>query len=597
MAWSQTSDEGASVYLVVELKEGSDAAVRRDFRKLTRSFEVISKRAPRSYVANGEKYRARDSRRWQLVEVGADKVDEVERALLDYPAVVSVHREVIYREAVLANDPRVGEQYGLAAIGAPAVWERTIGSAETVIAIVDGGVDLSHEDLENKIWINAGEIAGNGVDDDGNGLIDDTRGWDFVENRPAEVGSNHGSHVAGIAAADSNNGLGGAGVDWQARIMPVRVLRGSGVGRETDIIRGIEYATAMGADVINLSLVGSESQALQDAIENAYAAGVTVVAAVGNNGVDTGSWPFYPACAVTEEGVDLVVGVGAIDDAGQPARFSNYGNCVDVWAPGDDILSTKLNNRYGEMSGTSMASPFAAGVAGLFLAVNPGSAPAEVMEALKKGELINEYGYRLNAAGVVGGAAPSPSSLPAGSATPPRAGGENNGGGGSGGGRGDGGGGSPGPDPEPEAVAKERVAGVIISAKANLSLLPRVRPTFNFVFGRWPDKNETEYWAGRVKRGEKRTYGALLGAMQYAKAKPKVLGTQKDNSPGGLAASVNALHRQAAGRNPTTAEWQYWWGRVTRGEKTTAGALLGAMRWWFLLGKSPVTNNALDIMR
>jgi uncharacterized repeat protein (TIGR01451 family) len=182
--------------------------------------------------------------------------------------------------------------------------------------------------------------------------------------------------------------------------MSVRVLNSSGAGREEWIVRGIEYAVANGADIINLSLVGPRSAALAAAIENAYAAGVVVVAAAGNSRADTGRTNTYPVCADVG-GVNMVLGVGATDEDGEPASYSNFGQCVDVAAPGSRIWSSVRNNRYRRMSGTSMASPFVAGAAGLYLALHPDASPAEVIAAVGAGE-------KLDLAGLVGASVSEP---------------------------------------------------------------------------------------------------------------------------------------------------------------------------------------------
>ncbi|HBE90459.1 MAG: hypothetical protein A3G57_02980 [Candidatus Andersenbacteria bacterium RIFCSPLOWO2_12_FULL_45_8] len=399
-----------------------------------REVRLISRRKPRDYVAAGKRKIAGDLRRWRVVTVPSGELSSVLEELKKDKIVTEVRVEQIYREAMVPNDPYFNQQYGLlntsqsqADINAVLAWDKTTGLASTVIAIVDGGVDLTHEDLQHKIWLNSREAQGNGKDDDGNGFVDDVAGWDFVENKPAGYANTHATHVAGIAAAEGNNGIGVAGVDWQARVMSVRVLNRYGLGREADIAAGIDYATANGAKVINLSIAGGRSQIIEEAIENAYAAGVVVVAAAGNQGGDTGLLNLAPVCS-EPVGINMVLGVGAIDEDGEPASFSNFGRCVDIAAPGKRIISTVLGNRYRSMSGTSMSAPLAAGVAGLYLASHPGAGPMEVIAAIKNGGLFtgekaslwNErYKGYLDAAKVLGVAgvetpmvSPVPTSVP-----------------------------------------------------------------------------------------------------------------------------------------------------------------------------------------
>lgn len=489
------------------------------------------------------------SSRFGVAEVPVDEATPRIESLRRRPGVKRVRLEQEYQSAVIPNDPSFPEQYGLqnsvnglADIKAPAAWNITTGSSNTVIAIIDGGVDLRHEDLAGKIWTNSDEVAGNNTDDDGNGFIDDVHGWDFVSRKPALAAANHATHVAGIAAAAGNNGVGVAGVDWGARIMSVRVLSSFGAGRESAIAEGIHYAVVNGAKVINLSLVGAPSDLLAAAIQEAYNAGVVVVAAAGNSGASTTGGRVYPVCADVG-GVDMVLGVGATDPAGEPAGFSNYGSCLNVSAPGKKIVSTVVGNDYDDMTGTSMSSPFVAGVAGLYLALHPGAGPAEVIAAITNNadpftgadaaDWNEDYKGKLNAARVVGVSGEALPLPPPSADTSPSQGAENNAGGSSdsggssGGGGGDsggGGGGGGGSEESAQPAAKSRVAGATISAKANLALLPRIKDTFRFVFGRVLTVKEKTWWADRVKLGQKRTYLDLLGAMQWQKSKGRTMG-------------------------------------------------------------------------
>jgi len=243
------------------------------------------------------------------------------------------------------------------------------------------GVDWTHPDLDNNIWNNSAEIAGNGVDDDGNGYIDDTRGWDFINNDNDPYDDNsHGTHVAGIAAAESNNGIGITGIAWNAKILPVKMLQSSGAGNSDNLALAINYAAAMGATVINMSL-GSygESQTVKIALENAYGTAV-LVAAAGNNGYSIDppfSSPLFPAC------YGFVIGVEATTNTGALARFSNFdpsgpsavgnlfGHNYEIKAPGADIYSTLPGGGYHSLNGTSMASPIVAGAVSLMKSFNP----------------------------------------------------------------------------------------------------------------------------------------------------------------------------------------------------------------------------------
>src|SRR3989338_4095636 len=235
--------------------------------------------------------------------------------------------------SVIPNDPHYQEQWHLEKIGLPQAWSITRGNDNIVIAVIDTGVDIDHPDLINNIWINEREIPDNGIDDDSNGYIDDINGWDFVNNtfdpNPkfqegfSDIGLNHGTIVAGIIAATGNNGLGLAGVTWNARIMALKVLNDKGQGDTTAVIRAIDYAISNDAAIINLSFVGADyDDSLAEAVARAYRAGVLVVAAAGNEDANGQSHsldvtPAYPICH--DSAAHMVIGVGGTDALDQKA--------------------------------------------------------------------------------------------------------------------------------------------------------------------------------------------------------------------------------------------------------------------------------------
>jgi subtilisin family serine protease len=272
-----------------------------------------------------------------------------------------------------------GLAWGLDRVGAPTAWAAGFTGAGITVAVIDSGVDALHPDLDANIWINPGEIAGNGLDDDANGYIDDINGWDFVgnDNNPMDA-NGHGTHVAGTIAAE-NNGVGQTGVAPNARIMPVRVLDAGGSGSYAAIAAGIRYAANNGARVINLSLGGTTGDdALLAAVRDATSLGALVVMAAGNSGTAT---PAFPAVYAREVGL----AIGAVDSAGTLARFSNRAGATPldyVTAPGVSVYSTLPGNTYGSLSGTSMAAPHAAGVAALLLSASPTLTPAEIESLL-----------------------------------------------------------------------------------------------------------------------------------------------------------------------------------------------------------------------
>nr|HID59256.1 hypothetical protein [Desulfobacterales bacterium] len=304
----------------------------------------------------------------------------------------------IIRAFRVPNDPHFDRLWGLdnsgqtggeadADIDAPEAWDTQTGSTTVVIAVLDTGVDWDHEDLSDNIWENTDEFPDNGIDDDGNGKVDDVRGWDFVNNDNDPDDDNgdtyHGTHVSGTIAAEGNNGIGITGVNWSASIMPLKILNAIGEGSTSDEIDAIQYAIDNGARIINASYGGdSYSKSEYDAINSARDNGILFVAAAGNNGTDNDSSPFYPA----SYDLDNIVSVAATDADDKLADFSNYGaRSVDVAAPGVDIYSTKPGNTYQYLDGTSMATPHVSGLAGLIWADDSGQTYSEVKERILNG--------------------------------------------------------------------------------------------------------------------------------------------------------------------------------------------------------------------
>lgn len=322
--------------------------------------------------------------RLELVDVPGDAMDAI-AVLSAMPSVEYAEPDYVVRPTDIPNDPSFGQQYGLLNIGqtvqgsvgivdadidADEAWDTFTGSSSFVIAVIDTGVNWGHPDLDANIWSNPGEIAGNGIDDDGNGYVDDIRGWDFfdVDNNPADP-NGHGTHVAGTIAAESDNGLGVAGVLWQAKIMPLRFIGPFG-GFISDAVLAVDYAAAKGVRVSNNSWGGGGfSSPMINAINNAGAsANHLFVCAAGNNGSNIDSAPFYPASYNSSN----LLCVAATTNRDLRAGFSNFGAVgVDVGAPGQDVLSTYGSSGYAYLSGTSMASPHAAGVVAAVYIQNP----------------------------------------------------------------------------------------------------------------------------------------------------------------------------------------------------------------------------------
>ena len=272
--------------------------------------------------------------------------------------------------------------WNLNSIQAPEVWGGGFTGDGVTVAVIDTGVDVTHPDLVDNIWANVDEVAGDGIDNDGNGYVDDYFGWDFVNNDATPTdGNGHGTHVAGTIGA-GNNGFGTTGVAFDTQIMPIKVLSDSGSGSSTDVAAGIRYAVDNGADIINLSLGGGMSSAIVGALRYAEANNVFVVAAAGNDGNSAASFP-----AQHSRSLDNVISVGAHNSGSQLAGFSNQpgSGVVQVDAPGVMIQSTVPGKGYDGFSGTSMAAPHVAGVAALALSANPTLTPEQLRNTIVAG--------------------------------------------------------------------------------------------------------------------------------------------------------------------------------------------------------------------
>jgi subtilisin family serine protease len=282
---------------------------------------------------------------------------------------------LVYAQDTVPNDPYyASHQWNLPLIGMPQAWDLSRGSGQ-VIAIIDSGIDLAHPDLQSKLWRNPCEIAGNLVDDDGNGYVDDIVGWDFVQGdaEPSD-GYGHGTHVSGIAAAATNNALGVAGVGAEARIMVLRTLGNDGRGTYANIALAIHYAADQGVRVLSLSLGGTDpSILLQEQVAYAQSRGSLLVAAGGN--YDTVGL-LYPAA------IDGVLAVSASTSLDQAWAGNSRGPELDVAAPGVGLYSTTRGSLYGFMTGTSMATPQVSGLAALIWSYRPDLTWGQVGEAI-----------------------------------------------------------------------------------------------------------------------------------------------------------------------------------------------------------------------
>ncbi len=293
----------------------------------------------------------------------------------------------LYTTTFTPNDVNANQWY-LQTIQAFNAWNISQGSQDVVIAIVDNAVRITHEDLQDNIWINTGEIPNNGIDDDLNGYVDDRFGYDVADRNsnpapPAGINSsdafNHGTHCAGIAAAVTNNGKGVASIGFKAKIMAVKCTRDSGPGNVLhNSIDGVTYAMRNNADIISMSFASSGNSITNELLfKTAHARGIVLIGAAGNDNTST---PYYPAAYAN------VFAVGATNENDEKASFSNFGSYINIMAPGVNIYSTKAasDSDYGFNSGTSMACPLVAGLASLVLAERPNYSPQQVYAELSQ---------------------------------------------------------------------------------------------------------------------------------------------------------------------------------------------------------------------
>ncbi|MDI6703781.1 MAG: S8 family serine peptidase [bacterium] len=340
------------------------------------------------------------------------------------PNVAYAEPNYIRYAQVTPNDPEYGRQWHLPKIQADSGWEYEKGKPSVVIAVIDTGVDLDHQDLKGNIWINEDETPDNGKDDDNNGYIDDIYGWDFVDqpdigaplgeypaadgedykdqdNNPGpEKGqtpdnfSSHGTHCAGIASAVTNNGKGVSGLTWYCKIMALRagyMRKDKGAAlSDSDTSEAIVYAADNGAQVISMSWGDTTySETIWEAVNYAYEKGCVLVGASGNDGIDEKQ---YPAS------YQNVIAVAATDSNDKKAYFSNYGNWIDVCAPGVDIYSTSFDDTYGTMNGTSMSTPLVAGLSALVISQHPDwsndRTKRQILDYSDPIDSLNPYKYR-----------------------------------------------------------------------------------------------------------------------------------------------------------------------------------------------------------
>ncbi len=353
--------------IIVALKKGADYMVMQEKEGLTFERNLSSEDSQYEIVLYSVKDKSAEG-----------VIDAINAVRSDSSVVYAEPDYYVTAIGTVPNDPSYSKLYGLTKISAPNAWDTHTGAKNVVVGVIDSGVQYTHPDLASNIWVNPGEIAGNGIDDDNNGYVDDVYGWNFVSNNNNPLDDNgHGTHVAGTIGAVGNNGTGVVGVTWNTQIAALKFLDSTGGGYTSDAILAINYAKKMGFAILNNSWGGGGySSSLKSAID-AYNG--LFVAAAGNNGTNNDSSASYPASYTSAN----IIAVAATTSTDARASYSNYGKTsVDLGAPGDAIYSTYKGSSYATLSGTSMATPHVAGAAALLKSYKTSLTTAQLKAAI-----------------------------------------------------------------------------------------------------------------------------------------------------------------------------------------------------------------------
>jgi subtilisin family serine protease len=372
--------------------------------------DVIAEEIVRVPGARTESLNSRRRGGLQLVHLNNSiSVDEAVRRANQDPRVEFAEPDyLVHTMETIPDDPIFTQMWGLSEAGcltcnpgsqtpnidATRAWDITTGSDDVVVVVLDTGAQLQHEDLAANAWVNPFEIPDNGIDDDGNGFVDDVNGWNFFDGTNRIFRDNgqdfHGTHVSGSIGAVGNNGIGVTGVSWHVKIMSLKFLGGpKGSGPTSNAVRGINYAIDMRRRGVNVRVInaswggGSDSQSLRQAIQDANNAGILFVCAAGNDGVNIDEEPDFPGGYAAD--FSNTISVAAVSAGGNLPDFSNFGHrTVSLAAPGVSIWSTipTSNGKYGTASGTSMSTPYVSGIAALLWSHEPSLTPAQVKQRI-----------------------------------------------------------------------------------------------------------------------------------------------------------------------------------------------------------------------
>jgi len=395
-----TSTAAFSAEFVVKFKKGSES-----FRRAVSQRSIGRATVKRNHPVGD----------LVLVEVNQRTKKEIAQVLSDLmknPEVQYVVENFKLKAFDLPNDPDISKQWSVGKVNAAKAWKAGVGSRDIKVAVIDTGVDLAHSDLKDNLWINKKEIAGNGKDDDQNGYVDDVHGYDFFakdgdpQDETSAQNPGHGTHCSGIIGAVGDNGKGISGMSQRVSIMAVRFLGADGSGDLMSAVEAIDYAVANGAQVISASwgaaVSASQAQPITEAIGRANEKNILFVAAAANDGKDNDRVEVYPANTPFPN----VITVAASGSSDAKPTWSNYGKAkVSLASPGEEIYSTLPSEKYGNLSGTSMATPLVSGLSALILSHNSQLNPVEIKALLQasgtKVEIETACNCRVDAAAAV----------------------------------------------------------------------------------------------------------------------------------------------------------------------------------------------------